>query len=180
MEEQVINAKTGDILFFRTGSFIARMIQKIAGLNYNHVGVIANWGDKPMVIEAVGKGIETTPLAVRLAESNKVKLVRSDNHVNLKRFIRESTDFLGHTNYDYWGLLFHQAVWNLSCFTIWIGAKSAAKAVESFYCYEFVNYLFRHEFKQWWKCKPKQLQNATWHSDIFEGSAEKLKNLLNL
>lgn len=61
--------KTGDIIFFRIKfkwynptTWISALVRLFATIEYNHVGIVVlNW-DMPMVNEAVGRGVISTPL----------------------------------------------------------------------------------------------------------------------
>ena len=130
-----MNVKTGDLVYFRTGSFLGKAIQEIADLEYNHVGIIVHvWGE-PMVYEALGRGVISTPLKDRIEETEKIEIKRPPRIIEEKKFAIEAGNFLGKTPYDFKGLLWHQLVLGLT--GKWIAKQSPDEARKKFYCYEY-------------------------------------------
>jgi hypothetical protein len=132
--------KTGDIVFFRTklcwykpASWLAYAIRKIAKIDYNHTGVLVRVWDEPFIIEALGRGILTSPLEKRI-DSKDIRICRPNRDIDESVYAKKAVSFLS-TKYDIIGLIFHQLIWNL--FSIWIGAKKA-EAKKRMYCYEYV------------------------------------------
>lgn len=151
--------RTGDIVFFRTKfkwyspiSWLSVMIRWIAGVQYNHVGIIVkNWGI-PMVNEALGRGMTSTPFKDRII-GKEIKICRADRYIYEDRFAREANSFLGRTPYDFIGLFVHQLLWNT--LRIWIGPTNIHDAAIRFYCYEFAAFMHREDYQQWYKVSPK-------------------------
>ncbi len=55
--------RNGDIVLFRGRSWLSRAIRWVTNSPYSHAGVAAWWGDRLLVLEAVGKGIVATRLS---------------------------------------------------------------------------------------------------------------------
>lgn len=55
--------QNGDIVLFRGRSWVSRAIRWVTNSPYSHAGVVGWWGDRVLVLEAVGKGIVATRLS---------------------------------------------------------------------------------------------------------------------
>lgn len=62
-DEHRAEINNGDVLMYRGKSLESRVIQWAIRSRYSHAGLAAWWNDKLMVMEAVGKGVVTTPLS---------------------------------------------------------------------------------------------------------------------
>ena len=152
------NIKTGDIIFFRSKfkwyapmSWLSTMIRLVAGIKYNHVGIIVFWGKTPMVLEAIGRGIVPTALDIRFRASD-CKIVRPKKVA--KHFVDKAVSYAGHTKYDVFGLIWHQLIWNITGYRLWIGRQRPDTADKSLYCYEYAALM--EGDKDWWMVKPKE------------------------
>ena len=160
---ETIKTRTADVAFSRkefswkkVSSYLPTMIRKIAKIEYNHVGVIVfNWG-VPMVNEAVGRGVISTPLKDWLI-GKSVIIKRFEGDIQEPVFAIEANHFLGHTPYDFKGLFWHQLVWNLR--GKWIGPKGTKNAIQKFYCYEYAAYLWRSIYPTWVSVVPADFFN---------------------
>ena len=163
----MVQTQTSDIVFFHTGSWLARMIRKIAKIKYNHVGIVVHVWGVPMLYEAVGRGVICTPLDDRI-KGQQIKVCRLYKESDEQRYAVEASLFLGKTPYDFVGLLWHQLILNIT--GIYIGRTRTAAAT-SFYCYEYAAYMNRNEVPEWEKVIPRFFESAAWHHTIFEGTA---------
>jgi uncharacterized protein YycO len=109
--------KNGDILLYEGSGIISRMIRAVTHSQYSHAGIIAWWNKRLMVLEAVGKGVRTTPLSTNLehypgnivwfsarqalADEARAKIVGFAQQELGKKYARWKAFWLG------LGLLFH-------------------------------------------------------------------------
>ena len=60
--------KTGDVLMFKGTGFLSWLIKTKTKSVYSHAGVIAWWGNRLMVLEAIGSGIVARPISYVLTK----------------------------------------------------------------------------------------------------------------
>ena len=88
--------RDGDILLFRGKSWISRVIRRITRSPYSHAAIVAWWGDRLMVLEAVGKGIVVSRMSVVVNQySGKVELWTTDEDLARTEVIRTAQRLLG-------------------------------------------------------------------------------------
>lgn len=58
--------KDGDVLMFKGTGWLSTLIKSKTNSVYSHAGIVAWWGDRLMVLEAVGKGLEARPISYNL------------------------------------------------------------------------------------------------------------------
>ena len=160
--------KTGDIIFFKTkfcwykpSTYLSVAIQKVANIEYNHVGVIVLIWDRPFVLEAVGKGIIAIPYEKRIL-NKMIKIVRPYRVINEKEYATEAISYLS-TKYDVIGLLVHQLVYAIT--GKWIGAGKEREK-KRLYCYEYAALLNAKDYPNWYKVVPKDFLKSDWHYTI--------------
>ena len=73
MSEKLLNyddirsdMKDGDVLMFKGTGWLSSLIKSKTNSVYSHAGIVAWWGDRLMVLEAVGKGLEARPISYNL------------------------------------------------------------------------------------------------------------------
>ncbi len=58
-----------DLMMFEGKTFGSRFIQWVSGSRFSHVGLIAYWGDRYMLLQAEpGKGVQAVPLSIAVAK----------------------------------------------------------------------------------------------------------------
>lgn len=88
--------RDGDILLFRGKSWISRVIRRVTRSPYSHAAIVAWWGDRLMVLEAVGKGIVVSRMSVVVNQySGKVELWTTDEDLARTEVIRTAQRLLG-------------------------------------------------------------------------------------
>ena len=166
METTHYRPEAGDIVFFRDSfgwnpmSWLATLIRWIAGIKYNHVGVVAVDGNDYFIVEAIGRGIVSRPLFPRL-QNRKVKIRRLKTP--LPTVSGRAFSMVG-AKYDFAGLLWYQLLFHLV--GDWFGYKSPEKAARKFYCYEFAAWCVG--WVNWWMVNPKEFLNSDLFADIYE------------
>lgn len=65
-EEYRAQMRNGDILLFKGKGWLSEIIKWKTGSAYSHAGLVAWWGDRLMVLEAVGAGVRATPISYNL------------------------------------------------------------------------------------------------------------------
>ena len=58
--------RNGDVLLFKGNSWLSKIIKWKTKSAYSHAGLVAWWGDRLMVLEAVGSGVLATPISYNL------------------------------------------------------------------------------------------------------------------
>jgi len=166
------NFKTGDIILFHTPvkwyspmSWLAGLIRVFTKCRYNHVGVvILNWG-VPFLNEATATGVTTMPLKDRFGDS-PIRILRYNNPIKEDTFAIKANDKVGHTGYDFSGLLWFQLIYQLTGH--WLGHTGAA-AEGKMYCGEYAAWMFPKAFPEPWKTAPSVIYNSTKFKVKFEG-----------
>jgi hypothetical protein len=88
--------RDGDILLFRGKSWISRVIRRVTRSPYSHAAIVAWWGDRLMVLEAVGKGIVVSRMSIVVNQySGKVELWTTDEDLARPEVIRTAQRLLG-------------------------------------------------------------------------------------
>lgn len=166
--------QTGDIILFHTPikwynplTWITPIIRFLTKSYYNHVGVVVcNWG-VPFLNEAIETGVITIPLKDRLSGKNIRVIRHGSGGVKSERgFAIEANDKLGHTGYDFSGLLFYQLIFQLT--GCWFG-HTGKHAEDRMYCGEYVAYLYRYIFEKYWLTAPSVIDSSKEFSTIFKG-----------
>ena len=164
--------KTGDIILFHTQvkwyspiSWLSWQIRFFTKCRYNHVGVvISNW-HQPFLNEAIETGVISIPIKDRLSGCD-IRVIRYVNPIAEIDFAIKANDKLGHTGYDFSGLLFYQLIYQLTGH--WLG--HTGKAAEGrMYCGEYCAYLYPTIFEYWWKTAPSDIHNSREFTTLFEG-----------
>lgn len=65
-EEYRSQMRNGDVLLFKGKGWLSEIIKWKTGSAYSHAGLVAWWGDRLMVLEAVGAGVRATPISYNL------------------------------------------------------------------------------------------------------------------
>lgn len=65
-EEYRPHMRNGDVLLFKGKGLLSEIIKWKTGSAYSHAGLVAWWGDRLMVLEAVGAGVRATPISYNL------------------------------------------------------------------------------------------------------------------
>lgn len=65
-EEYRSQMRNGDILLFKGKGWLSEIIKWKTGSAYSHAGLVAWWGERLMVLEAVGAGVRATPISYNL------------------------------------------------------------------------------------------------------------------
>ncbi len=151
---------TGCVLAFHGDNFVQKSIQDIAKVWGNHVEIISRFNDQWVSNGSLGKGFLPTEL--------KNKLEGLEYGVDYKcykpiyegfdprKITDEMVDHWTVTKYDFRGCFIVQLIWNTT--GVWIGARTAKRALKRLYCYEALWYFHRASgiFKKWWKGKPEE------------------------
>lgn len=58
----------GDLFFFRGRFQVSKLFVWLTHSYYSHVAVVAWWGDRLMILQAEGPGVQAVPLSVAVAE----------------------------------------------------------------------------------------------------------------
>jgi hypothetical protein len=59
--------KDGDLFFFRGNFRSSKIFEWLTHSFYSHATIIAWWGDRPMILQAEGPGLQAIPLSVAIA-----------------------------------------------------------------------------------------------------------------
>lgn len=189
MEQGILNIsdlKIGDLILFRSQSFLAKAIRWIAQIKYNHVGVaVENW-DAWVVNEAIGRGVLPSPIENRLQGKTicirRTKLYSPTNDIEKKALAIKFNSILGVTKYDFIALLVYQLVYQLTKQLgfnkgkgYWIGRKGK-DAEKRMYCYEYAAWGYPQIFSEPWQVDPIEFMNDENFITIFEGKVEQITN----
>ena len=103
--------KTGDILHCSSKRLISKLIKKATKSNFSHTALfIEIWG-QPYVIDAQKDGINVRPWDAWMEKYNYDLVIhRSTDLVNEKTFAQRALTKVGHTGYDFEGLLLRQPI----------------------------------------------------------------------
>jgi hypothetical protein len=58
--------RDADVLLFKGSGWVSNIIKWKTKSAYSHAGLVAWWGDRLMVLEAVGNGVRATPISYNL------------------------------------------------------------------------------------------------------------------
>jgi hypothetical protein len=56
-------ARDGDVVLFQGTGLLSRIIRKGSGSEYSHAGMVAWWGDRLVLLQSTGRGVETLPMS---------------------------------------------------------------------------------------------------------------------
>ncbi len=58
--------KDGDVLMYKGTGLTSWIIKKVTGSKYSHASIVCWWNGRLMVLEAIGKGVISSPLSVNI------------------------------------------------------------------------------------------------------------------
>lgn len=166
--------KTGDIILFHTPikwynplTWVTPIIRFLTKNYYNHVGVVVSNWEVPFINEAIETGVITIPLKDRL-NGKDIKVLRHESGLikSEKEFAVKANGKLGHTGYDFSGLLFYQLIFQLT--GCWLG-HTGKHAEDRMYCGEYVAWNYEHIFEKYWLTAPSDIDNSREFSTMFKG-----------
>jgi len=130
--------KTGDILHCSGKRLISRLIKKATKSKFSHTALfIEIWG-QPYVIDAQNDGVNVRPWHDWQEKYNyEITVHRSSELVNEKTFAQRALTKVGHTAYDFEGLLVRQPVELVT--GKWLEKGDTTKAM---YCSEYVAWVY--------------------------------------
>lgn len=130
--------KTGDILHCSGKRLISRLIKKATKSEFSHSALfIEIWG-QPYVIDAQNDGVNVRPWNDWLEMYDyKITVHRSSDLVNEKTFAQRALTRVGHTAYDFEGLLVRQPIELMT--GKWIEKGDTEKKM---YCSEYVAWVY--------------------------------------
>jgi hypothetical protein len=95
-QRERVRIKNGDIVLYRGKGFISGLIKKITKSPYSHAGIVTWWNERLMVMEAVGRGVVTTPLSLNLKKYpdqlewfTSTKPISEEKRLRMIRFAQE-------------------------------------------------------------------------------------------
>lgn len=165
--------RTGDIILFHTKvrwykplTWLTAAIRFFSKSYYNHAGtVVINW-DVTFLNEAIETGVISIPLKDRLDGKDIKVLRRKTMRVTEKVFATKANSKLGHTGYDFSGLLWYQLIFQLT--GCWLG--HTGKAAEGrMYCGEYSGWTHQDLFPEYWKTAPADIDRNEGFLTIFKG-----------
>lgn len=130
--------KTGDVLHCSGKKLISRLIKKATKSNYSHSAIfIEIWG-QPYVIDAQKDGVNVRPWNdwLEMYDYN-ITVHRLTKLLNPTRFAQRAMTRVGHTAYDFEGLLIRQPIELLT--NRWIEKGDTEKKM---YCSEYVAWVY--------------------------------------
>lgn len=139
--------RDGDIILFRGRNLVSRLIRAITRSPYSHAGIVAWWGDRLMVLEAIGVGVVASRLShvveryngrAELWTSNDELLVARGQQLDRDRLINTARLHLG-KQYATWKLF-------VVLRKLIFGTDERADPVRpprSFVCAEFVSMVWK-------------------------------------
>jgi uncharacterized protein YycO len=130
--------KTGDILHCSGKKLLSRLIKRATKSKFSHSAVfIEIWG-QPYVIDAQKDGVNVRPWNEWLEKYNyNIVVNRSSDIVNEKTFAQRALTKVGHTAYDFEGLLLRQPVELVT--GEWVEKGDTTRAM---YCSEYVAWVY--------------------------------------
>jgi hypothetical protein len=135
-------ARDADLLLFSGRAQISRAIRRLTGSPYSHAGFVARWGERLMVIEAVGSGVRAVPTSVAIeAYHGEVEWATLCNGVDIdrKKVVLAAKQYLG-LSYSMGGIgRFLLRI----LFGAYAGAKDKKRQPHAFFCSEFVSRCYR-------------------------------------
>jgi uncharacterized protein YycO len=128
------NLKTGDILHCSGNRPISKIIKKLTKSKFSHTALfIEIWG-QPYIIDAQADGVNLRPWNDWMDKYNYSIIVhRSSEEIDEKAISMRALTKVGHTGYDFEGLIVKQPIELLT--NSWIRKKNEA---DRMYCSEFV------------------------------------------
>lgn len=152
--------KTGDIIFTASKGWLSRTIRGFTNDEYSHAGVIVKLNSRPYLFEAQKQGLVIVPITLEYLLHCKLRVSRFEAaSVTPGEITVRALEAVG-THYDFKGLVLDQMfsqVWK-KLFNKWVWKGTRQKRAEkSFYCFEFVAWLYKEKFPNWWKMDPEEL-----------------------
>ena len=133
---------------------------------YNHVGVVVRNWDVPCLNEAVETGVNAVPLSDRLKKSD-VKILRPKIvYMDERQMAVRANSKIGHTGYDFSGLLFYQLIYQLTGH--WLG-HTGVHAEGRMYCGEYAAWCYVALFSNYWKTTPADIERSSDFNVVFKG-----------
>lgn len=170
---KITDFKTGDLILFHTQlkwyspmSWLSVAIRFFTKSYYNHIGVVVvNWG-VPFLNEAIETGIITIPLTERL-DGRAIRVIRPKKAIDEKSFAVKANSKLGHTGYDFSGLIIYQLIFQMTGH--WLGHTDAGGADKRMYCGEYAAWNYPKYFPKWWQTAPSEEDKSKDFNTQFEG-----------
>lgn len=138
MEINPSNLKTGDILHCSADRLIPKLIKKFTKSKFNHSALfIEIWG-QPYVIDAQADGVNVRPWNDWVDKYGyKVLVHRSPNDIDHKELAMRALTKVGHTGYDFEGLILKQPIELLT--NTW---RQKTDETQRMYCSEYVAWVY--------------------------------------
>lgn len=162
--------KTGDIILFHTKfvwykplSWLSALIRFFTKSYYNHVGVVVRNWDVPFINEAVETGVHAVPLVDRIG-SHQIRVIRPIKGVDERTFAVRANSKIGHTGYDFSGLLFYQLIFQLTGH--WLG-HTGVHAEGVMYCGEYAGFCHAEYFHNYWKTAPSDENKSEYFFEVY-------------
>ncbi len=137
--------KNGDILMFKGEGLLSSIIKWKTKSEYSHAGIVAWWNDRLMVLEAIGKGVETRPISYALKHYHgSIDYFRSKDEAGIKdadrsKMISFAQEQLGkeyakrHLVKFFFKLLFNAK----------LSKKDKSGPVSKFFCSQYVSAIYQ-------------------------------------
>jgi len=151
---------TGDVLLVSSSNWLGEKIQDFQKCKWNHAGIFLIIENELYLCDAQKHGIRL----IRFKEyktSSRLMILRPKRKVHRKKLVHFILPYVGNTPYDFVSLVLYQPIRFL--FGKWIGRKNK-EANKRFTCSEWVAYIYKDVFPEWWKAAPVDLFN----SEFFE------------
>jgi len=156
------NLNTGDILHCSSNRLISRIIKRLTKSKFSHSAFfIEIWG-QPYVIDAQKDGVNLRPWNEWLDKYvYDIVAHRSSRKYSSDALAKRAMTKIGHTGYDFEGLLFKQPLKLLT--GKWFVRKNES---ERMYCSEFVAWVYGAERS--YKMSPQDLYELCLKSEFYE------------
>lgn len=162
--------QTGNVVLFHTKfvwyspmAWLAAIIRKITGYQYNHVGIIVNNWYAPALNESNAKGVTPTPAMQRLS-NRKIKILKPKMPIVEDVFAIRANSRWNLTDYDVWGLVFFQLIYQT--FGIWLASKRTSDNERLMTCAEYAAWCYK--FAGWNKATPAIFEKSGLFEVVYE------------
>lgn len=128
-------------------TIISHLIRLVTGNFWNHAAILVRLGNSWFIVESDIKGVVLLPFKEWIKEQTIQVWKPLESSYRFDRMMGK----VGHTKYDFLSLFWFQLVYQLT--GKFYGFTSERKAAQTFYCYEFIAWVY--EFDEWFKVDPE-------------------------
>lgn len=145
---------------------MAPIIRFFTKYKYTHTAIALECWGSMFVCEAYTSGIIIRPLE-EFSDKMKVSVTRPNFEFDKRELSKKAMSKVSTTKYDLISLILFQILYQIT--GKWYGHTKARKAEKKFYCSEYVAWLYKNVFSEWYMTTPEDIHKSENFQTVFEG-----------